>query len=57
MKNIKRMRHVLAVVVTLITILAMPDILSAHQPGFTDSFMLEDCNGFSFTGSNTFLLL
>ncbi|KRT65557.1 MAG: hypothetical protein XU11_C0024G0020 [Candidatus Dadabacteria bacterium CSP1-2] len=57
MKNIKRMRHVLAVVVTLITILAMPDILSAHQPGFTDSFMLEDCNGFSSTGSNPFFIL
>jgi len=57
MKNIKRMRHVLAVVVTLITVLAMPDILSAHQPGFTDSFMLEDCNGFSSTGSNPFFIL
>jgi len=37
--------------------LAMPGIASAHQPPFTDSFMLEECGGFSSRGSNPYFVL
>src|SRR3990172_9846526 len=58
MKRIKVLgAFVIGVVVMLSTLLAGPGIVSAHQPGFTDSFMLEECDGFSNTGSNPFFIL
>ncbi len=58
MKRIKVLvALVIGVVVMLSTLLAGPGIVSAHQPGFTDSFMLEECDGFSNTGSNPFFIL
>ena len=44
-------------IVILASVLAMPGILFAHRPHFTDSFMIESCNGFSSTGSNPFFIL
>ena len=57
MKSRRDRGHILAVAVMLTTILAVPGILSAHQPGYTDSFMLEECEGFSSIGSNPFFIL
>ena len=39
------------------TLLAGPGIVSAHQPGYTDSFMFEECDGFSSIGDNPFFSL
>jgi len=44
-------------VVVLSTLLAGPGIVSAHQPGYTDSFMFEECDGFSSIGDNPFFSL
>ena len=50
-------KHTLMGIVILASVLAMPGILFAHRPHFTDSFMIESCNGFSSTGSNPFFIL
>src|SRR3972149_3573936 len=55
MKRIKVLAAlVIGVVVVLPTLLAGPGIVSAHQPGHTDSFMFEECDGFSSIGDNPF---
>jgi hypothetical protein len=48
---------VIGVVVVLSTLLAGPGIVSAHQPGYTDSFMFGECDGFSSIGDNPFFSL
>jgi len=48
---------ILALVAVGTMALAMPAIASAHQPPFTDSFMLEECGGFSSSGSNPYFVL
>src|SRR5919197_1927251 len=55
MRNVGTTKHILAVVVIFTAILAMPGILFAQ--GFTRNFMIDECNGFSSTGSNPFFIL
>lgn len=58
MKRIKVLEAlVIGVVVVLSTLLAGPGIVSAHQPGYTDSFMFEECDGFSSIRDNPFFSL
>ena len=48
---------ILAIAVTLPTLLAGPGTFSTHQPGYTHTFMLEECEGFSSTGRNPYFIL
>jgi hypothetical protein len=48
---------ILAIAVTLPTLLAGLETFSIHQPGYTHTFMLEECEGFSSTGQNPFFIL
>ena len=58
MKKIKVLgAPVIVVAVMLSTLLAGPGIVCAHNPGFTDSFMFEECDGFSSIGDNPFFSL
>ncbi len=55
MKRIKVLEAlVIGVAVMLFTSLAGPSSVSAHNPGYTDSFMFEECDGFSSIGDNPF---
>lgn len=44
------------VLVVLVSFFALPSLLCAHQPGFTDSFMLDKC-AFNATGRNPYFIL
>jgi hypothetical protein len=45
------------IVGVLVAFFAGAGIVFAHSPGFTDSFMFEECDGFSSVGDNPFFSL
>lgn len=49
--------HRYAIAFMLTILLAGLGVVSAHEPGYTRSFMLERCRGFSSTGRNPFFRL
>ena len=48
---------VLGLAVVLATLLSRTEIVSAHDPGYTSSFMFDECEGFSSNDDNPFFSL
>jgi hypothetical protein len=56
MKNVPNGKTAFSIAVAF-ALLGLPGAASAHQPGYTDSFMLETCGGFASAGRNPFFIL
>jgi hypothetical protein len=57
MQSRSTLGQLLVVAVALPTLFAGPGTVAAQQLGYTRDFMIEECNGFSSTGSNPFFIL
>ena len=57
MKIAENRTPALPLALVLSSFLALPDAVSAHQPGYTESLMLDTCGGFSSIGRNPFFIL